>query len=96
VRTRSWSYLVRGMEPPEGDVRVELDAPGGEVWAWGDPDAEDRVRGDALDFCLTVIQRRHVDDTGLEVTGPLAKEWMSIAQAFAGGPTEGRPPGQFA
>jgi len=96
MRTRGWSYIVRGMEPPEADIRVELAAPGGETWEWGDPAAENRVRGDALDFCLVVIQRRHVDDTALEVSGPLAEEWMSIAQAFAGGPGEGRKAGEFA
>jgi hypothetical protein len=30
------------------------------------------------------------------VTGPAAAEWMTIAQAFAGAPTDGRPPGLFA
>jgi len=27
--------------------------------------------------------------------GPLAEEWMDIAQAFAGPPGPGRAPGQF-
>ena len=49
------------------------------------------VRGSALDFCLAVTQRRNVADTDLVVTGPLAVEWMSIAQAFAGPPGPGRP-----
>jgi hypothetical protein len=54
------------------------------------------VHGPALDFCLVVTQRRHLDDTALVADGPLAADWMSIAQAFAGGPGEGRQPGQFA
>jgi uncharacterized protein (TIGR03084 family) len=92
VRTRSFSYAVRGMAAPEGDVRVELTPPaGGEPWTWGDS-ATDRVRGPALDFCLLVTQRRHRDDTALEVTGPMAAEWMGIAQAFAGPPGPGRAP----
>jgi uncharacterized protein (TIGR03084 family) len=49
------------------------------------------VSGSALDFCLVVAQRRNLADTGLEMTGPLAEEWMSIAQAFAGPPGPGRP-----
>jgi len=49
------------------------------------------VSGSALDFCLVVAQRRNLADTGLETTGPLAEEWMSIAQAFAGPPGPGRP-----
>jgi hypothetical protein len=48
-----------------------------------------------MDFCLVVTQRRHPDDTDLAIEGPLAEEWMAIAQAFAGPPGKGRAPGQF-
>jgi uncharacterized protein (TIGR03084 family) len=71
---------------------VELTAPGGELWSWGPDDAVDLVRGPALDFCLLVTQRRHRADLALEVTGPVAQEWLSIAQAFAGKPGTGRAP----
>ena len=87
VRTRGFSYIVRGMTPPETDVYVTLTGPSGDEWTWGEPSSADRVSGTALDFCLVVTQRRLVTDTGLEMTGPVATEWMSIAQAFAGGPT---------
>jgi uncharacterized protein (TIGR03084 family) len=76
-------------------VRVELAGPSGQHWTWGEDGAADAVRGPAFDFALVVTQRRHPDDTALEVTGPVATEWMSIAQAFAGPPGEGRKPGQF-
>jgi uncharacterized protein (TIGR03084 family) len=94
VRARRNSYAARGMEMPEGDVKVELTGPGGELWAWN-TDASDGIAGDAVDFCLVVTQRRHPDDTDLVIEGELATEWMSIAQAFAGPPGEGRAPGQF-
>lgn len=94
VRARRNSYAAQGREFPEGDVRVELTAPSGATWSWGE-DQENVVRGSAEDFCLVVTQRRHLDDTDLGVTGPLATEWMSIAQAFAGPPGPGRSPGQF-
>jgi len=87
VRTRGFSYAVRGKTPPDSDVFVSLTGPGGDSWTWGDPSSGDRVEGTALDFCLVVTQRRHIDDTDLTVTGDAAREWMSIAQAFAGGPT---------
>ena len=89
--TRAWTYINRGLAPPDGDVRVELAAPSGDVWYWGDADAagEDAVTGPALDFCLVVTQRRHVSDTALEVSGERAREWLSMAQAFAGPPTDG-------
>lgn len=91
VRARRFSYANRGLPVPEGDVRVELVSPSGATWAWGES-TTDVVRGPALDFALVVTQRRHRDDTDLEITGPLAGEWLSIAQAFAGPPTDGRPP----
>lgn len=96
VRTRGFSYAVHDRAAPDGDVRVELLSPDGSVWTWGSDDAPDRVTGPALDFCLVVTQRRHLADTALAVDGPLATEWMSIAQAFAGSPGAGRQPGQFA
>jgi hypothetical protein len=38
-------------------------------------------------FCLMVIQRRHVADTNLIINGKTAQQWMSIARAYAGPPT---------
>ena len=55
-----------------------------------------KVNAAALEFCLVVTQRRNVADTRLRVTGPVATEWSTIAQAFAGAPTDGRPAGRFA
>ena len=88
VRTRGFSYSVRGLPVPEGDVRVSLTAPDGSIWEWGS--GEDAVEGPAEDFCLRVTQRRHRDDTTLVATGPLADDWLDHAQCFAGLPTEGR------
>jgi len=82
--TRSWSYVNRGSRVPSEPVRLVLTAPSSAVWTWGDPDAAQTITGDALDFALVVTQRRHVDDTGLLVTGADARDWMLIAQCFAG------------
>jgi uncharacterized protein (TIGR03084 family) len=90
--TRGWSYVNRGLEVPPGDVRVELVGPSGAAWSFGPEDATATVTGPAVDFCLVVTQRRHVDDTSLVVTGDIARDWMERAQAFAGGPSDGRPP----
>jgi uncharacterized protein (TIGR03084 family) len=87
VRTRGFSYAVRGQTAPDVPVFVQLAGPDGDTWTWGEPGTADRVEGSALDFCLVVTQRRVTADTGLVVTGAAASEWMSIAQAFAGGPT---------
>jgi uncharacterized protein (TIGR03084 family) len=92
VRARPFSYAVHGLALPDRPVRVELTGPDGEHWSWGPEDADDVVRGTALDFCLLVTRRRHRDDLDLHVTGPAAEEWTGIAQAFAGPPGAGRQP----
>jgi uncharacterized protein (TIGR03084 family) len=93
VATMGFSFTLRGQPVPTAPVRVELAGPDGASWSWGPADAADRVQGDALDFCLLVTQRRHRLDTGLTVTGPVAVAWLDLAQAFAGPPGPGRPPG---
>ncbi|HEX4061578.1 MAG TPA: TIGR03084 family metal-binding protein [Streptosporangiaceae bacterium] len=95
VAARPFSFAAHGRPIPAEKVRVELISPGGDMWLWGPPGVPDRVAGSALDFCLAVTQRRHLDDTSLVVSGPVATEWMAIAQAFAGAPGAGRRPGQF-
>jgi uncharacterized protein (TIGR03084 family) len=92
VRTRGWSYAVRGRTAPDQEIRVELDGPDGTTWTWGDAGTSASVRGPALDFCLVVTQRRNVRDTALVVTGDAAHEWLDVAQAFAGAATPPRPP----
>ncbi|MFP5299319.1 MAG: TIGR03084 family metal-binding protein [Actinomycetota bacterium] len=94
VRARPFSYVAHSRPLPEGDVRVVLTSPGGETWEWGTGD-DNVVSGSALGFCLVVTQRRHPADVDLRAIGPLAQEWMSIAQCFAGPPGAGRHPGQF-
>ena len=81
------------MDVPDTMVRIELRAPSGDQWIWGPPEAINRVKGSAIDFCLVVVQRCHVADTSLHIRGEIAKQWMSIAQAYAGGPGQGRKPG---
>lgn len=99
VRALPYSFVVRGRPVPAEPVRVELRLPSGAPLALGSALDQSRtvdvVRGDALDFCLVVTQRRHLADVALEVRGPVATEWMAIAQAFAGPPGPGRRPGQF-
>ena len=92
VRARAYSYAVNSRPMPDGDVHVALDAPDGSTWTWGDATSTDRVSGPALDFCLVVTQRRHLDDVALTIDGDGAREWMSFAQAFAGPAGPGREP----
>ncbi|MFI6514704.1 TIGR03084 family metal-binding protein [Spirillospora sp. NPDC050679] len=92
VRTRDFSYLNRGLEPPADPFHVILTGPGGEVWTWGPDDGPQSVTGTALDFCLLVTQRRNRADLALTAEGPDADRWLDLAQAFAGPPGPGRAP----
>lgn len=94
VRTRDFAYATHGQNPPAEPFRVDLVGPRGEAWAWGPADAAQRISGPALDFCLLVTQRRHRDDLAIDATGADAEHWLTIAQAFAGAPGEGRRAGQ--
>jgi uncharacterized protein (TIGR03084 family) len=93
IRAMPYSYAVNHLVAPADPIRVELNAPEGDQWSWGSADAVNRVSGDALDFCLVVTQRRHPDDTAIVVTGPIAQQWISVAQAFAGPAGPGRSRG---
>ena len=86
------SYRARNLPVPDANIAVHLVAPDGSTWAWGNDDAPESITGTALDFALLVTQRRHVDDTALVASGALAREWTTIAQAFAGPAGPGRKP----
>jgi uncharacterized protein (TIGR03084 family) len=88
-RTLAHSFTTHGRPVPDEPVRVELTGPD---LAFGPADAANRVVGPALDFCLLVTQRRHRADLALRATGPVADEWLDVAQAFAGPPGSGRQP----
>lgn len=91
-----FGYQARGMTPPDTQFRFELTAPSGELWAFGPEDAEQRITGPAVDFCLLVTRRRHRDDLAVVAEGRDADAWLDIAQAYRGPAGEGRRPGQFA
>ncbi|MFI7072451.1 TIGR03084 family metal-binding protein [Micromonospora sediminicola] len=92
-RTLGHGFAAHGRAVPTAPVRVELTPPaGGEPWVFGPAGAADRVTGPALDFCLLVAQRRHRADLALVATGPVADEWLDVAQAFAGPPGDKREP----
>jgi len=93
--TWDFGYQARSLPVPAGGPRFDLLAPSGDRWIIGPDDAE-TVTGDAVDLCLLVTRRRHRDDLGLVASGPLAEQWLDVAQAYRGPAGEGRRPGQFA
>ena len=72
------------MELPPVAPFVRLTAPSGVIWTWGEEGASDSVTGSATEFCQVVTQVRNVADTRLVVRGPVATQWMGMAQCFAG------------
>lgn len=86
VNTFGWTYINRKMEVPVDVPYIKLTAPSGEVWEWNDPTSDNKIEGAATDFCQVVTQVRNIGDVNLEVTGPVATEYMSFAQCFAGPP----------
>ncbi len=92
VRTRRFSFAGNGLPAPTEEVRVELTAPSGELWEYGDPGATQRVAGPAWDLALLVTQRRHRSDLALTAEGEEADRWLDVAQAFAGPSGGGRTP----
>ena len=84
VRTFGWTFKNRNQEPPGPQPEVRLEAPCGDLWIW--PGADGVVAGGALEFCQVVAQTRNVADTALQVDGAVARQWMALAQCFAGPP----------
>jgi uncharacterized protein (TIGR03084 family) len=93
VSTFGWTYQVRRMELPPVVPHVRLTAPSGAIWTWGEEGAVNSVSGSATEFCQVVTQVRNVADTKLVVRGPVATEWMGMAQCFAGAPEPPPAPG---
>lgn len=93
VNTFGWTYKNRKMEVPDTIPYLRLTGPSGDIWEWNDPSDEEKVEGLAAEFCQVVTQVRHVEDTSLTMVGETAKQWMSIAQCFAGPPVDPPKPG---
>lgn len=93
VNTFAWTYKTRKQAPPGEMPYLSLTAPSGEVWTYGEPSDAERITGPAEAFCQVVTQVRNVADTPLEVTGSVARDWMSKAQCFAGPPETPPAPG---
>ena len=93
IRTFGWTFQNRDLEVPPIKPYVKLTSPTGEIWEWNDISEENKVEGIAEQFCQVVTQVRNIEDTSLEVVGDVARQWMSIAQCFAGPPNDPPKPG---
>ena len=86
VSTFGWTFINRKQPVPEPAPFVRLTAPSGAVWEWNEPQDDNVVEGSAVEFAQVVTQTRGFRDTSLSTVGSAAKNWMEIAQCFAGPP----------
>lgn len=93
INTFGWTFKVRGETAPEQMPYVELVAPSGTLWTFGEENSASCITGLAEEFAQVVTQTRHVEDTGLSYKGEDAKRWLYNAQCFAGGPNPPPTPG---
>lgn len=93
VKTYEFCFRNRGQKAPQPMPYLRLVAPSGATWEWNEPSAEHCIKGQASEFCHVVTQNRNVADTSLRVTGASARQWMAIAQCFAGPPENPPTPG---
>jgi uncharacterized protein (TIGR03084 family) len=82
-RTLPYAFAREGKELA-GPVAVELTAPDGGTWAFGDPGtATTIVRGPATDFCDVAARRLDPADSGLTATGPDAQDVLALVRTYA-------------
>lgn len=94
VSTFGWTFINRGLQVPDPAPFVRLTGPSGAVWEWNAAQDDNRVEGSAVEFAQVVAQTRNIADTALRTTGPVAAQWMAMAQCFAGPPED--PPAKGA
>jgi uncharacterized protein (TIGR03084 family) len=93
VNTYAWTFSNRKQPVPEPMPYLVLTSPSGEIWTYGEDQADNRIEGAAEEFCQVVTQVRNVADTRLTVLGTNATAWMEQAQCFAGPPQPPPAPG---
>ncbi|MDG2002768.1 MAG: TIGR03084 family metal-binding protein [Novosphingobium sp.] len=91
--TFAWAFRVRELPIPERPPYLRLTAPSGAVWEWNDAAGSERITGSAVEFCQVGTQTRNIADTALVADGETARQWMAIAQCFAGAPHDPPQPG---
>lgn len=91
--TFGWTFQNRGLPVPDQRPYLKLKAPSGAIWEFNEPSPENAISGSATEFCQVVTQTRNIADTELSVVGPIATDWMRMAQCFAGEPQDPPAPG---
>lgn len=80
-RTLPYGFEVAGQAAVP--VYVELTAPSGESWTYGDPEAPSRITGAAGAFCRVGAQRLPPQKSGLETSGPHGEAALRVLRNYA-------------
>ncbi len=91
--TFKYCFTINKKNLPEETPYLKLISPSGDIWEFNNQENENSIEGLAEEFCQVVTQVRNIDDVNLNVKGEIAKEWMSIAQCFAGAAEQPPKPG---
>ena len=91
--TFKYCFTINKKNLPSETPYLKLTSPSGNIWEFNNQQNENRIEGLAEEFCQVVTQVRNIDDVDLKVNGDIAKEWMSIAQCFAGSAEQPPKPG---
>jgi uncharacterized protein (TIGR03084 family) len=82
-RTLPYAFARDGKDLA-GPVAVELTAPDGGTWVFGEPrTATTTVRGPAVDFCEVAARRLDPAASGLTATGPDAEAVLALVRTYA-------------
>lgn len=83
-RALPYAFRSQGVSPPAplSHLRLELMAPSGEVWTYGEPDAPQSITGSAAHWCRVATRRMPADKSDLVVEGALAQAVLTIARAY--------------
>ena len=82
-RTLPYAFARDGKELT-GPVAVEVTAPDGGTWAFGDPvRAATSVHGLATDFCEVAARRLDPAESTLTATGPDANDVLRLVRTYA-------------
>lgn len=82
-RTIPYAYMRAGRPHPPS-VRLELKAPDGDTWVFGDEGAEVVVRGDAGELCRIAARRmRPAEASTIEASGDRADEVLELIRTYA-------------
>ena len=91
--TFKYCFTINKKNLPTETPYLKLTSPSGEIWKFNNQENDNSIQGLAEEFCQVVTQVRNIDDVNLNVKGEIAKEWMSIAQCFAGSAEQPPKPG---